>query len=351
MEIGSIYSLGTLDTMPHPPMQMAGEGAAYFSLCREALLSIAIKYRNSAKRVLLPAYTCQTVIDPFLQEGWAICYYGISRQLRIDTDDLSEKFKVFKPNLCVAHPYYGADLNQKELDALSELKDNGCCLVEDLTQCVFSTQRSEIFDYFTGSYRKWFPIPDGAFLVGKENIGESHLEENADFVKTMADAMYLRGVFQRSGDVNVKEISRRVGNMAISHISKGINLHGMSSFSKSLLQQSDLEASMKQRFENYHFLYKNLAKAHNVKVVDRKMEEITCAPLFFPIYVKERTAFQKHLAQNEIYAPVLWPVHTKELLINDTIKQMFDEILMLPIDQRYGMEDMKRMIDVILRIQ
>ena len=81
------------------------------------------------------------------------------------------------------------------------------------------------------------------------------------------------------------------------------------------------------------------------------MEEITCAPLFFPIYVKERTEFQKRLAENEIYAPVLWPVHTKELLINGTIKQIYDEILMLPIDQRYGREDMKRMLEVIITIQ
>lgn len=350
MEIGSIYSLGTLDTMPHPPMQMAGEGAAYFSLCREALLSIAIKYRNSAKRVLLPAYTCQTVIDPFLQEGWAICYYGISRQLRIDTDDLSEKFKVFKPNLCVAHPYYGADLNQKELDALSELKNKGCCLVEDLTQCVFSTQRSEIFDYFTGSYRKWFPIPDGAFLTGKDVVPEQR-EENTAFVQSMADAMYLRHVFHMTNDCHVKEISRRVGNTAIGHISGEIVRHGMSAFSMSLLSQVDVEDVKRRRQDNYAYLYDRLANNSGIEIVDRSMDEVTCAPLFFPIYVKNRREFQKVLAQHEIYAPVLWPVHDDAVLINDHIKGIFSEVLMLPVDQRYTVEDMKRMIDVIMTIQ
>lgn len=351
MEIGSIYSLHTLDAEQCQPIKIAGDGAVYFSLCREALLSVAIKYRNSAKKALIPAYTCQTVLDPFIQEGWEICFYNVSRNLRIDTEDLKNKYNEFKPNLCVAHPYYGADLNQKELDILEELKNRGCCLIEDLTQCIFSTQRSEIFDYYTGSFRKWFPIPDGAFLVGKESVSESPIEENTDFVATMADAMYLRGVFQHSGDVNIKEISRRVGNVAISHISKNIYLHAMSSLSNALLQQSDLDAAQKQRFENYQSLYNNLNKIQNIKVVDRNLEEITCAPLFFPIYVKERAEFQRRLAQNEIYAPVLWPVHTKELLINDSIKQMYDEILMLPIDQRYGREDMNRMIDVILNIQ
>lgn len=351
MEIGSIYSLHTLDVEQCPPIKIAGESAAYFSLCREALLSIAVTYRNSAKKALIPAYTCQTVLDPFIQEGWDICFYNVTRNLRIDTDDLKNKYDEFKPNLCLAHPYYGADLNRSELDVLERLKNRGCCLVEDLTQCVFSTQRSEIFDYYTGSYRKWLPIPDGAFLIGKKSVSESHFVENTDFVTTMADAMYLRGVFQHTGDVNIKEISRRVGNMAISHISKEIYLHTMSSLSNSLLQQSDLDAAQEKRFENYRFLYDNLNKIQNIEVVDRKLEEITCAPLFFPIYVKERTEFQKRLAENEIYAPVLWPVHTKELLINGTIKQIYDEILMLPIDQRYGREDMKRMLEVIITIQ
>lgn len=350
MEIGSIYSLLTLDTKQCPPLKVAGEGAEYFSLCREALLHVAVKLSTSAKKALLPAYTCQTVLDPFVQEGWEICFYNISRNLRIDTDDLKNKYDEFKPNLCVAHPYYGADLNRIELDVLTELKNRGCCLIEDLTQCVFSKQRSEIFDYFTGSFRKWFPIPDGAFLLGKGITGE-RMEENTHFVKCMADAMYLRGVFLHTGDKNIKEISRRVGNIAISHISKKIVHHSMSLFSKSLLSQMDIEATEKRRMENYHYLFSSLKDSHAIEIVDRNLEEITCAPLFFPIYVKERAEFQRRLAQSEIYAPVLWPVHTKELLINETIKQMYDEILMLPIDQRYGREDMKRMIEVILTIQ
>ncbi len=74
---------------------------------------------------------------------------------------------------------------------------------------------------------------------------------------------------------------------------------------------------------------------------------MTCAPLFFAVYVEERASFQKKLAQQEIFAPVLWPVHTDSVLINDQIQKIYDNILMLPIDQRYGEKDMQRMVDVI----
>ena len=344
MEIGSIYSLATLEKQQYPPMRLAGENAMYFSLCREALLSIAIKYRESEKKVLLPAYTCQTVIDSFLQEGWEIDYYNINVQLRIDINDLKSKYAAFKPSICLAHPYYGADLNQEELKALTDLKNDGCILVEDLTQCVFSTQRSDIFDYFTGSYRKWFPIPDGAFLIGKNLDIEVTMAENLDFVQPMADAMYLRGTFHQTGDNNIKEISRRVGNLAISHISGTIESHMISGLSQYLLSRIDIETTKQKRFVNYQYLLDHLQGCNICQPVDRSIDELTCAPLFFPIYVKDRPKFQKRLAQHEIYAPVLWPVHTEKVLINDCVKKIYDEILMLPID---GTEDMKRMIDVI----
>lgn len=346
MEIGSIYTLSKLEAEPEGCLSLAGNGAVYFSLCREALWAVARHYGNSQKRVLLPSYTCQTVIDPFMQLGWDICYYNITRELRIDTDSLLCEYDRFSPALCVAHPYYGADLNETELQALSVIKEKGCVLIEDLTQCVFSAQKSPVFDFFMGSYRKWFPIPDGAFLVGQDVMMEG-MPENEAFVRSMSDAMYLRGVFHQTGDENIKEISRRVGNVAISYISNSIEPHRMSDFSIGLLSQIDIDETKRKRLENYQYLHQHLYGIDDCEPVGRDMGEVTCAPLFFPIYVKDRAAFQKKLAQKEIYAPVLWPVHTPAVMINDSVKRIYEEILMLPVDQRYGISDMQRMVDVI----
>lgn len=346
MEIGSIYSLRKLEVEAGPSFLPAGNDALYFSLCREALLVVARHYGFLQKKVLLPAYTCQTVIDPFLQEGWEIGYYHIKDNLRIDVSDLRAKYLSFQPSLCVAHPYYGADLNQEELETLSELKSAGCVLIEDLTQCVFSTQRNPIFDCFTGSYRKWFPIPDGAFLLGKDLVVDE-MVENERFVRTMADAMYLRGNFHQTGDVNIKEISRRVGNEAIHLISGEIVPHKMSGFSFSLMSGINIKDVQQKRLANYQYLFEHLQDSMHCRPIDRQLEELTCAPLFFPIYVRDRAAFQKKLAQSEIYAPVLWPVYTDAVLINDDIKKIYDNILMLPIDQRYDSDDMQRMVEVI----
>lgn len=73
----------------------------------------------------------------------------------------------------------------------------------------------------------------------------------------------------------------------------------------------------------------------------------TTAPLYFPIYVSNRTEIQKKLAAKHIYAPVLWPVNTAEVLINDNIKYIYSHILMIPIDQRYDEQDMKKIVTIL----
>ena len=77
------------------------------------------------------------------------------------------------------------------------------------------------------------------------------------------------------------------------------------------------------------------------------LTRVTNAPLYFPIYVKDRPGIQKQLAQKHIYAPVLWPVNTREILIDETIEYLFDHLLAIPCDQRYDEKDMEKIISVL----
>ena len=48
-----------------------------------------------------------------------------------------------------------------------------------------------------------------------------------------------------------------------------------------------------------------------------------------------------------IYAPVIWPVSYDEVLINNTVKDIYNTILAIPIDQRYNQEDMDKIVRII----
>lgn len=347
-EIGSFYPL--YPECQEYKMNDSANGLLRFSLCREALLFIVRQLKTSSKRVLLPAYTCQTVIEPFVQEGWQCAFYPLNKNLRIDTVALSALAKRFQPALCVVHPYFGNELNRSELDALSEIKSWGCVLVEDRTQILLSQHYDELFDFFVGSYRKWFPIPDGAFLKPGTLTGAfSKLEmpENEKFVQLMSAAMFLRGVFLNSGDENVKTLSRFIESRAAAILTNRIEFHRMADFSLKRLAMSDVSMIEKRRLANYHFLYQHLINNETLKPVKTDLSELTTVPLYFPVYVKNRATLQTKLCAKRIYAPVLWPVQTTDILINDTIKEIFDTILMIPCDQRYTEEDMQLVIDVI----
>ena len=74
-------------------------------------------------------------------------------------------------------------------------------------------------------------------------------------------------------------------------------------------------------------------------------------PMFFPIYVKNnRDELRRKLIENEIYCPVHWPI-PKQVNghLNITTKNIYDSILSIPCDQRYQIEDMRRIINEIVK--
>lgn len=349
-DIGSIFPLYEEDLKDnsYSLSQVNDDGLIRYSLCREALWEIAKKYNQRKRVALLPAYTCQTVIDPFIQQGWGCCFYNIDKTLRIDIGHLERMAEEKKPTIILTHPYYGMELSNAELQCMKFLKKKGHILIEDLTQCILTEHRPEVFDYFVGSYRKWEKIPDGGFL---ESLRGSDIEkpkmENHSFVEKQKDAMYLRGVYFLSGNQSVKDISIRLNKEATRNVNMIKESHLMSKFSSYIWDKTDTRKLGQIRMNNYKFLYENIKFSKNIKKVCSNLQNVTTPPLYFPIYVNNRADLQSYLAKHKIYAPVLWPVSTDKVLINSDIEYIYDSILLIPIDQRYDEEDMKKIVNVI----
>lgn len=352
-DIGSIFPLYDCyfsEDYSKKPLSSRYESLKLYSLCREALYDIAQEYHDTGKRVLMPAYTCQTVIEPFLQLGWDVSFYSISRKLRIDSQSLLDAINLYNPDVVVAHPYYGMDFDEEEIDLLRRAKLKGCILVVDITQCIFSNVRLSFADYYVGSYRKWFGCPDGAFLEpmnSDHKISHDGYTDNQTFVGKQTDAMYLRGVYFVTNDETVKQISIRLNKEAVHGISQTITPHRMADISLRMMANEDMEYNQSQRMCNYHILFQGLRNDGDCALVCDDLSQITNAPLYFPIYIENRAELQKRLAQHHIYAPVLWPVCNSAIQINETIAYIFNHLLAIPCDQRYDEDDMNRIIKVI----
>lgn len=349
-EIGSIFPLSDA-VLSKAESEKASykRDRLYYSLCREALYDIAKAIGGSGNTVLIPAYTCQTVITPFKEAGWYCEYYSILRSLRINVQSLLDLVEKHHPSLVVVHPYFGMDLDENEKTFLTNLKNQGVDIVVDLTQCLFSTDDYPFASFIVASYRKWMPIPDGGYL--KNLSGKAILSqpegENKEFTEREISAMYLRGQYFENGEQRTKAISIRLSKAADCIAENGISPHIMSQIAYNLLNEHDIDYNQKSRCSNYMFLFHNIQDRKNIIKVCQNINDVTTAPLYFTIYVKNRQSLQHKLAQDAIYAPVIWPVEDQEVSINDDVKYIYDHLLAIPCDQRYDKQDMQRVIDII----
>lgn len=349
-DIGSIFPLYDDDLRINiVDKQQAGSDTILFSLCREALYVIAESFPKDTRKVLLPAYTCSTVVNPFVQAGWGCSYYSVDKSLRIDVNEIKSIYNKNHYSLILVHPYFGMDLNDEEIHLLEEMHNDGCKVVVDLTQCIFSNKDYGFADYIVGSYRKWYEVPDGGFLKPKikEESFKTKFPENEDFVSLQADSMYLRGLYFNTNNEVVKNISRRLNKLAVKLGRKTIEPHAMSVFSISLMNMVDKQKCQQRRFENYQFLFHNFLHCDHFQLVCTNLEEVTTSPLYFVIYVKDRLALQASLAAEHIYAPVIWPIPNEDVLINKTIQSIYDNVLAIPVDQRYDLTDMAKIVETI----
>lgn len=338
-DIGAIFDIRTMDSEIERKNNKSDSSYRFYSLCREILLDIIENIKSDNKVALLPAYTCSTVINPFIQKGWFIVYYKINKDLTIDCDNIIEKAKEFSPEIVLFHPYYGTDLEEAEVNALIQVKKYAKFIIEDATQCLYSLKKYDFVDFKVCSLRKWYPIPDGAFLDTGFSMSDSYLNENSLFIVNQLDAMYLRNVYFQTNDETIKKISIRLHKLANTEASKTIVSHRISSYSKIVLDNIDVENCKNRRFENFVFLDSQLKESDSIYKVIKKYR-VGSAPLYFPVYVADREKIQKELAARHVYAPILWPLYETKMLIDESISYIYEHILLIPCDQRYDLTDM-----------
>ncbi len=349
-EVGSIFPLSDdVISQAESEQQQYTGNRIHYSLCREAICDIAHALEKSEKRVLIPAYTCQTVITPFEEAGWKCEYYSIKKDLRIDLQYLENAISKHQPSLLVVHPYFGMDLNEEEVATLNGIKEKGVEIVLDLTQCLFSTKQYPFASFIVASYRKWMPIPDGGYLLNQTDSVKiiQPEKENEEFTDREIAAMYLRGQYFGNGEQRTKAISIHLSKSADHIADSNITSHKMSQVAYNLLVKEDMEKNQKNRFSNYTYLFNKIKETPKIAKVCQNMADVTTAPLYFTIYVQDRPALQRLLAQDSIYAPVIWPVEDERVLINEEVKYIYDHVLAIPCDQRYDEKDMRRAVEII----
>ena len=115
----------------------------------------------------------------------------------------------------------------------------------------------------------------------------------------------------------------------------------MSKLSDNLLHGIDYEYTKRRRTENFEFLDSCLRDINKLKL------RIPSGPYMYPLYIDNGNMARKKLQKQKIYIPTLWP---DVLNVCDVLELEYDmarNILPVPVDQRYEIEDMRYLIEVI----
>ena len=305
---------------------------------RTALELIArdLKEERGAKSIYIPAYCCDSMIEPFKKQGYVIKRYAVEPYSK------TVHRQIFTDHGCDAIlllDYFGFEAEETAVFAMIE-KLRGTSVILDRVQTAFSETGAEAHaDYTVTSWRKWF---FSCAATAEKKCGEwlvpDFEETNEEYVSLRRNAAKLKADYIEKG------IGAKPGFLVPFRQAEELLDEDFSSYAaeeKSIyeLKYADVDFIVSRRRENAQYIMDELKNLPSdiIRPLYAEMKEKD-VPLFVPVLVKKelREELRQHLIMNEVYCPVHW---NTEL---GGANKLYDGELSLVCDQRYGIEDMKR---------
>jgi len=261
------------------------------------------------KRLHVPYYTCPVVPRTVKSEGCEVVPYELD-------STFMPACRFPKDDFVLANDYFGVTGRN-----VAELAAEYPNLIVDNAQSYFAAPLGRAAFY---SPRKFFGVPDGGIAVfNRDEIAVPEMEHDVSYDR-MAHLLKRHdcGATAAYGDFKAAEES--IGNAPV---------RTMSNLTRSILSTIDDEKVRTRRLANFSYLFNRLGTTFPLAMLPE------AAPLVFPL-VSHDTALRQKLIQNKIFVATYWP----GCECCDTICQ---SLIPLPIDQRYGEDDMNRILEVV----
>ena len=297
------------------------------------------------KVAVLPSFTCDTVFEPFLRMGYDVYYYPVEKDLTTTSDAILETAFKHDASIVLFHRYFGFDTLDGQVDRMCDLlRGLGKFSIEDCTQCLYSGIPRANSDFIVGSIRKWTGTPDGGFAVCHSGVFSNKPERpdcELEAAKIKASYAKYGYLFEHKGDKSEMLALYRKAEDILDHQNEIYAISPMSSIVQSNLAFDEL---VNKRRNNFNILRTTIREP---RLPLFSLDGNQAVPLYFPVLVEDRAALQRHLVQNAIYAPVVWPKDEQQPIQCEGAENAYSHLLCIPIDQRYDADDMNRIIEVV----
>ena len=272
------------------------------------------------KKVYVPYYTCEAVMEPINKLGIPYEFYHIEVHFEI-----RDRFTVKEGEALLYTNYFG--LKQRYVEQLAETI--GSRLIVDNTQAFYAKPIPGIDTFYT--CRKFFGVPDGAYLYC-DKVLEEEIEQDYSYDR-VAHLVKRIDLSAEDGFKDFRRVDDGLDNQPIRKMSK---------LTQRMMQGVDYESAAQRRRANFQILHKALGKENNLKF---NLED-DAVPMVYPFLVPVKGLREK-LIDNKIFVARYWP-NVLDWTTNDDIDYLLAyQMQPLPTDQRYGKDDVNRIIKII----
>lgn len=347
-EIGSEFWIDAAFThIEHNPVleRWTGSQRSYLS-GRTALSAILDDICLSAQwkqQVLayLPSYCCHTMIEPFIRHGMRVEFYTV----KFENGEFKQEIDASKVcDVILVLDYFGYGREHRFVP-------KNATVIRDMTHAVFSHHAYvDDADYTFTSLRKWGAIA-GAAIATKQNgewLTEEATKQNSAYLSLRYTgysdkARYFAG--EAGTDKGYLQTFRQAESLLET------DYQNYTADEESLRNAESLGDYVTQRRKNAEHLLFGL---QNISIVEPLFPALNDgdAPLFVPIAVKngKRDGLRQYLIENSIYCPVHWPLSSLHKITGKE-RELYDTELSLVCDQRYGVTEMERQLNMIRRFE
>jgi hypothetical protein len=273
-----------------------------------------ILYAKGYKKVYIPYFTCDVMLDPINKLKLNYEFYHINPQF----EPIFDFNKINKNDVFVYTNYFG--IKRKAVEKLSKMCSN---LIIDNTQAFFEKPLPGIDTFY--SARKFFGVPDGAYLYT-----DKLLQIKLSYDKSSVRFSHLIKRIEDGAEAGYQDFKTNDNSL------EGQSIKLMSALTQALLCNVDYNEVIKVRKNNFLSLFEHLNNSNELKIPKDK----SFAPMVYPYLAANGKNLKQNLIQKGIFVATYWPNVLDWCDSSQIEYKMAAEIIYLPIDQRYCKTEM-----------
>lgn len=318
MELGSFIGLDLRDT---GEFYKGETNIARLNSARAGIYHSCKLYNCNA--IYIPYYLCPSVKKFLEVHGVTVKPYFINN--RFEPRKLNQK----ENHAFLLVNYFGIISSKKIHELATQFRN----VIIDNSAAFYSEPLNGCYNVY--SPRKFFGVPDGCYVIG-DNAEELVRDYEMDFSSPTASFLFKR--LEYSTKETYSERMKNEERIDASSILR------MSQLTTSLLKNIDYLSVKSKRQKNFLYakeLYKDINAINLTDYFDN-----SCVPLVYPLLVRD-TELDMKLRIKGIYTGRWW-----KSVLNEVSEKKYEAFLSrnmipIPIDQRYGMSELRYCYDII----